>query len=541
MKGRVIMKKILYNASFITLEDASKDEEIEAIYIENDRIKKIGKKDEILSLKDDETEVIDLSGKTVMPSFIDAHSHFFAVANDLSQVNLNECKSFNDIQNAVIRYVKNNKIEKDQWIIANNYDYNNLKEGRNITKEELDKILPNNPIVIKHKSGHSGVVNSRGLELLNISEDTISPEGGRIEKVNGKLTGYLEENAFIENIKKIPMQKEEEILNNIKKAQEKYASYGITTVQEGYLSKELIPIYKKIIEKNVLDLDVVAYIEEKSIDLIKKDFKENIKKYNNNFKIGGIKIFLDGSPQARTAWMRTPYINDKTVEEKYYGYGTMKDSRVEEAIKKAYNANLQILAHCNGDMAAEQYINCIDKLEKTGNKIEEIRPVLIHGQLLDIDQLDEVKRLGIIPSFFVAHVYYWGDVHIKNFGLKRAERISPAGSSSKRNILYTFHQDSPVIEPNMFETIWCAVNRKTKEGKILGENEKISVIEAIKALTINAAYEYFEENEKGSIKEGKLANLIVINKNPLKVNKDEIRDIKVLETIKNGKTIYKLN
>ena len=239
--------------------------------------------------------------------------------------------------------------------------------------------------------------------------------------------------------------------------------------------------------------------------------------------------------------MRTPYINDKTVEEKYYGYGTMKDSRVEEAIKKAYNANLQILAHCNGDMAAEQYINCIDNLEKAGNKIEKIRPVLIHGQLLDIDQLDEVKRLGIIPSFFVAHVYYWGDVHIKNFGLERAEKISPAGSSSKRNILYTFHQDSPVIEPNMFETIWCAVNRKTKEGKTLGENEKISVIEAIKALTINAAYEYFEEKDKGSIKEGKLANLIVINKNPLKVNKDEIRDIKVLETIKNGKTIYKLN
>ena len=161
--------------------------------------------------------------------------------------------------------------------------------------------------------------------------------------------------------------------------------------------------------------------------------------------------------------------------------------------------------------------------------------------MLESILLQSIKRLGIIPSFFVAHVYYWGDVHIKNFGLKRAERISPAGSSSKRNILYTFHQDSPVIEPNMFETIWCAVNRKTKEGKILGENEKISVIEAIKALTINAAYEYFEENEKGSIKEGKLANLIVINKNPLKVNKDEIRDIKVLETIKNGKTIYKLN
>lgn len=533
------MKKIIYNASFLTLEDTIIDEDVEAIYIENDKIEKIGKKEEILSLKDNETEVIDANGKTVMPSFIDAHSHFFAVANDLSQINLNECKNFSDIQNKILEYVNNNKINENQWIIANNYDHNNLKEGRNITKEELDEILLGNPIVLKHKSGHSGVVNSRGLEILNISEDTISPEGGRIEKVDGRLTGYLEENAFIENIKKIPMESEEDILKNIIKAQEKYASYGITTVQEGFLSKELIPIYKMLVEKGILNLDVVAYIEEKSMELIKKEFKENFKKYDNKLKIGGIKIFLDGSPQSRTAWMRTPYINNKNVEQEYYGYGTMKDSEVEKVIEKAYSADLQILAHCNGDMAAEQYISCVKKLEESGKNIEEIRPVLIHGQLLDIDQLDEIKNLGIIPSFFIAHVYHWGEVHVKNFGLERAERISPAGSSSKRKILYTFHQDSPVIEPDMFETIWCAVNRITKEGKILGENEKISVIDAIKALTINPAYQYFEENNKGSIKEGKLADLIILDKNPLKVNKSDIKDIKVLETIKNGKTIYK--
>lgn len=532
------MKKIIYNADFITMEDAINDNEVEAIYIENGRIKKIGKKEEVLSLKDSSTELVDLSGKTVMPSFIDAHSHFFAVANDLSQINLNECNSINDIQKTILKYVQDNNLQENIWITANNYDYNNLIEGRNITKNELDKILPNNPIVIKNKSGHSGVINSKGLEILNISKDTISPEGGRIEKIDGKLTGYLEENAFIENIKKIPMSGEKEMLNNIKKAQEKYASYGITTVQEGYLAKELIPIYKMMVDKNILNLDVVAYIEAKTIDLIEKDFTENIKKYSNNFKIGGIKIFLDGSPQARTAWMRTPYLSNG---EKYYGYGTMQDGEVEEAIEAAYKSDLQILAHCNGDKAAEQYINCIEKLEKTGEKIKKIRPVLIHGQLLDIDQLDKIKELGIIPSFFIAHVYHWGNVHIKNFGFERAERISPAGSSSKRNILYTFHQDSPVIEPNMFETIWCAVNRKTKDEKVLGENEKISVTDAIKAVTINAAYEYLEEKDKGSIKEGKLANLIIVDKNPLKIDKEKIKDIKVLETIKNGEIIYKHN
>lgn len=524
------MKKILYNADFITLDSANQN--IEAILINNGKIEKVGKEKEVLALKDSKTEAIDLSKKTVMPSFIDAHSHFFAVANDLSQVNLNNCKSFDDIQNSILSYVKQKGIKSNEWIIANNYDNNNLQKGRNITKEELDKAFPSNPIVLKHKSGHSGVLNSKGLQMLNITENTANPDGGKIDKKDGKLTGYLEENAFIENIKKIPMASEIELLNNIKLAQEKYASYGITTVQEGYLTKELIPIYKKIIENKVLSLDVVAYIDEKCEGIVGEEFANYIKQYKNNFKIGGYKIFLDGSPQGRTAWMRTPYAND----ENYYGYGTMTDKEIERIIEKAYNNNLQLLAHCNGDMAAEQYILCIQKLNKN---IAKIRPVLIHGQLLGVDQLEDVKKLGIIPSFFIAHTYYWGDVHIKNFGLQRAEKISPAGSSSKKQIVYTFHQDSPVIEPNMFETIWCAVNRKTRQGITFGTDERISVIEAIKAVTINSAYQYFEESTKGSIKEGKIADLIVVDKNPLKVDRNELRNIKVLETIKDGQTIYK--
>lgn len=523
------MKKILYNADFITLDSANQN--IEALLINNGKIEKVGKEKEVLALKDSKTEVIDLSKKTVMPSFIDAHSHFFAVANDLSQVNLNNCKSFKDIQNKILEYIKSNNIKQNQWIIANNYDNNNLQEERNITTEELDKIT-NNPIVIKHKSGHSGVLNSKGLQMLNITENTANPDGGKIDKKDGKLTGYLEENAFIENIKKIPMASENELLNNIKLAQEKYASYGITTVQEGYLTKELIPIYKKIIENKVLRLDVVAYIDEKSEGIVGEEFANYIKQYKNNFKIGGYKIFLDGSPQGRTAWMRTTYAND----ENYYGYGTMTDKEIERIIEKAYNNNLQLLAHCNGDMAAEQYTLCIQKLNKN---IAKIRPVLIHGQLLGVDQLEDIKELGIIPSFFIAHTYYWGDVHIKIFGLQRAEKISPAGSSSKKQIVYTFHQDSPVIEPNMFETIWCAVNRKTRQGITLGTDERISVIEAIKAVTINSAYQYFEESTKGSIKEGKIADLIVVDKNPLKVDRNELRNIKVLETIKDGQTIYR--
>lgn len=522
------MRKIYYNGDFITLEN----ENPEAIVIENDKILKLGKEKDLINLKDGNTEVINLLGKTMMPAFIDSHSHFFAVANNLMQASLNDCTNFKQIQDALLKYKNDNSVEDGKWIFANGYDHNNLEEGHHISKKEIDDILPNNPVVIKHQSGHSGVLNSMGLEMLGITKDTPSPEGGKIEKENGEITGYLEENAFINYLKKIPMPTIDELLKGVRNAQEEYASYGIATAQEGYMTKELVAVYKEIMKRNELFLDIVAFIEPEILDLVENDFEENIKKYKNNLKIGGIKIFLDGSPQSRTAWMRTPYIDD----ENYFGYGTMNDIDVQKVVKEAYNNNLQILAHCNGDRAAEQYIN---SLQSIGEKAKKIRPVLIHGQLLGVDQLEMIKKLGVIPSFFVAHTYYWGDVHIKNFGKVRASKISPAGSSKAKDILFTFHQDAPVIKPNMFETIWCAVNRITKSGEILGNDEKIDALDAIKAVTINAAYQYFEEDKKGSIKEGKLADLIILDKNPLKVDKQDLRNVKILETIKNGNTIWR--
>ena len=190
------MRKIYFNGDFITLEA----ENVEAILIEDEIIKRVGKKDEILRLKDEQTELVDLKGKTMMPAFIDAHSHFFAVANDFLQASLDGCKSFKEIQENLQKYKEENNIEDGKWILANGYDHNILKEGKHITKIELDEALPRNPVVIQHKSGHNGVFNSLGLELLEITDKTEAPVGGVIEKKNGELTGYLEENAFIENI-----------------------------------------------------------------------------------------------------------------------------------------------------------------------------------------------------------------------------------------------------------------------------------------------------------------------------------------------------
>lgn len=522
------MKKIYYNGYFITLENTH----VEAILIKDGIIKKIGTKDDILNLKDKNTEIINLKGKTMMPSFIDAHSHFSGVANNFLKVDLQNCNSFVEIQNELISFKTKNNIPDNVWISASGYDENQLSEKQHPTKDLIDKILPNNPVILQHVSGHSGVFNSKALEILNIKGNNIYTDNGIIEIKNGILTGYMEENPFLEYQQKVPPPDFYKLLDAYKKAQEKYLSYGITTIQDGMAYPNMIPIYKQLLENNLLKLDLISYISPNDKNIFLNSFKENIKKYKNHFKIGGYKIFLDGSPQMKTAWMRTPYLGTNT----YYGYPTMSDSEVTKSIEISLEDNMQILAHCNGDAAANQYIQCIKQYK---NDIKHIRPVMIHAQLIGIDQLDYLKKYNIIPSFFISHVFYWGDTHIENFGYERASQISPANSSFKKNILFTFHQDSPVIEPNMFETIWCAINRITKQGINLGPNEKISLQSAIKAVTINSAYQYFEENYKGSIKEGKLANLIIVDKNPLQTDVNDIKNIKILETICNGLTLYK--
>ncbi|MGL5756688.1 MAG: amidohydrolase [Paraclostridium sp.] len=529
------MKETLYfNGDIITLEN---DLYAEAILVRDGKIFKIDKKENLLKIANSTVEIIDLQGKTLIPSFIDAHSHFFAYSQTLLQPSLENATNFEEIIDIIQKFIKNNNIPKGIWVTAANYDHNNLNEKTSPTKEVLDKAAPDNPLVIKHQSGHSGVLNSIGLNELGITSDTLNPEGGIIYKKDNDPTGYLEENAFINYIQKIPLPSFNEIIKSVKKAQERYKSFGITTMQEGMVVPLMSDILNYIKNSKMLELDYIGYIDVKESKSLLNNFDGCIKNYVNRFKIGGYKIFLDGSPQSRTAYMLKPY---KDATDGYRGYPIYKDEDLEKYIELAIKNNMQLLAHCNGDAASYQYISQFNIAKEKCNLNNDIRPVIVHAQLLPYSQLDAVHRLKMIPSFFVAHVYHWGDIHIKNFGFERASKISLANSASKKDLKFTFHQDSPVIEPNMLETIWCAVNRITKDGVLLGNDEKITPLEALKAVTINAAYQYFEEHHKGSIKEGKLADLVILEKNPLKVKPMEIRNIHVLETIKEGISIFKL-
>lgn len=522
------MKQIYYGGDIITMTDNN----IEAIYVEDGIIKNIGNEDEILKYKDNNTKLINLEGKTLMPSFIDPHSHITALAQTLLLIPLSACKSIDEILKALKDYKVNNNISDDKWIVGFGYDHNFLKEQRHPLKFDLDKLNIKNPILVAHVSGHMGVLNSKGLELLGIDNNIIDPEGGKYGRTNGEVNGYIEESAFINRVGEIASPSKEDLISCLKKAQSIYLKNGITTVQDGLTKLANFQMLKMVSDSNDLKLDTICYADVFEKENLFEKFSSYDNKYCNNLKIGGYKIVLDGSPQGKTAWISKPYENDT-----YCGKATYSDEFVENTMTKALKENRQILAHANGDMASDQMIRCITSAK--AKYPNDVRPVMIHAQTVRHDQLDEMKKLGIIPSFFVNHIYHWGDIHLKNLG-ERAYRISPAGYAKSKDMLFTFHQDTPVIMPNMFESIWCAVNRITKSGIILGNDEKIDVYSALKAVTINAAYQYFEEDKKGSIEKDKYADFIVIDKNPLKIEKMDIKDIKVLKTIKRGEVLYEL-
>lgn len=532
-------RTIYYNGKILTMND--KEEYADAVVTENGRITGIAAARRVSASADSaggfcadgDTAYVDLKGAAMLPAFLDSHSHFSGYAMVQLQVPLEEAVSFDEIAEKIRTFISTQHVPSGAWVIGKGYDHNQLSEHMHPTAAVLDQAAPDNPVIIQHQSGHMGVFNTPALRLLNVTAATPSPQGGRIAVENGTPTGYMEENAFIEYQQKVPMASPKDLMDAYVSVQKKYASYGITTIQEGMLVSQLVPLYQMLTQNNLLKLDVVGYADAGDAAAILSALAEHRRSYKNHFKLGGLKIFLDGSPQGRTAWMRTPYQDSRD----YCGYNTLTDEQVTDFVRLAAKEKLQLLAHCNGDAAAAQYLRACRQAETEGLSLKELRPVLVHGQLLGPDQLPEVKRLGIIPSFFAAHVYHWGDVHIQNFGIGRASHISPAASALANGVPFTFHQDTPVIEPDMLETIWCSASRLTKGGVTLGA-EAIPVREALKAVTINAAYQYFEEQEKGSLEPGKRADFVILDKNPLAVPVRELKNIRVLRTIKDGEIIY---
>lgn len=523
-----MMQKLFYNGDIVTMNEDSLY--AEALLIQDGHIQAVGSLAEVEQQCEADCERVDLKGRCLLPSFIDAHSHMLQFANTLKFVPLKNCKSVADVQAEITKYIKEKKPAAKEYVMGFGYDHNALQEHRHPTRQELDAVSEGHPIIIAHSSFHMGVLNTLALEDYGLTDDIKDPEGGSYGRdEESHLNGFLEEVTFMRGPGEKVMS-----LDNIDdyalEAQKIYASFGITTAQEGFAHNSDVKIYEHLGESGKLLLDMVAYVdivEDSATVQNRKDLLD----YKNHFRIGGYKLFLDGSPQGKTAWMSKPYENSG----EYCGYPIYEDKDVDRYVQQSLDEHRQLLVHCNGDAASQQMLNAF---HHSRQKKADTRPVMVHSQTLRPDQLPQLVETGVMPSFFVAHVYHWGDVHLVNFGQQRAENISCTNSALQQQITFTFHQDTPVILPDMLESVWTAVNRITKNGVELGKHQRISVLEALKAVTKNAAYQYFEEDKKGTLDAGKYADLVILDQNPLKVDAMDIRNIKVDCTMKEGKVIF---
>lgn len=536
------MKSTIYfNAQIITMEE--NQPYAQAILIEDGRICKVGANEEILSCQKEDTIRIDVNQKVILPSFIDSHSHISSMIFHYLMVDIGpgKCKSIEELTEVLKQEFQEEPRNNEEWLIGWGYDNSLYEEEKHPTKYDLNKISTSIPVIILHASGQCAVCNSPALKAFGyVGKDFKVPSGGMIEKVKGDTTGLIKGNALYDK-DIIPFPPVEKVIQAFQKAVKEYVANGITTVQDAKTGGLEYVLLKNLSDLNAFHIDVISYVTKEASKKLLSKRESPFVPYHNRYRIGGYKIVMDGLPHLKTAWLSEPYyIVPENKTKNYRGFPIKTDEEVEEECKNCIENSWQINAHCNGDAACDQFIHAYEKTLKESTQSKNLRPVVVHAQIIRDDQLDKMKELDMIPTFFLDHIYYNGDYHYESvLGAKRAMKMSPLKSAMDRNLIYTIHQNAPVILPNVLFSVHNAVNRITKNGRLLGEEEMIPIEEALKAVTINAAYQIFEEDKKGSIKPGKLADLIILNKNPLYEEKSKIKEILILETLKEGITVYK--
>jgi len=554
---------LYYGGDIVTMEGDNANY-VESIVTNDGKIAFIGKLTEAEKKYKDASKK-DLKGKTLFPGFVDAHAHFYAFGVQETATNLlappdGGVNNIDDIITVLKARIKADKTSSGEWIFGMGYDDAVLKEGRHPTKEDLDKVSKDIPIMITHISGHLCVLNSAALKKVGINAQSKDPKGGKIRR----LAGSQEPNGVLEELAAIPLMmkniyphNKKDIISNLKKSEMVAMKYGITTAQEGRAmgNHEDMMMYA---EEFGFKVDVISYLDYAMKDNVKgmncsgtghheksgEDYTRMKtpwvgQTYTNGYRVGGMKITLDGSPQGRTAWRTTPYtIPPEGQKQGYKGYPAFADNNeLIHLYELAFRNNWQVLTHANGDAAIDQMISAIKvAAKKYGN--DDRRSTLIHGQFLQKRQYKDLKALQIIPSMYTMHTFYWGDWYKKIIEPEKANLICPAKSLIDDGFTITIHTDAPVALPNQMTIIDASVNRTSRSGDVIGSDERITPYQAMKGITLNSAYQSFEEDKKGSLKVGKIADLVILDANPLKIESSKIKEIVVLETIKNGKTIY---
>ena len=520
---------------------------VAAVAVKDGRITHVGNPADLLAYRGAATEMVDLQGGALLPGFIDSHSHVTMVAAKLAAADLSPkpagtVASFADIRAVLRKHIDSNPPDNGDWVVGWGYDHSMLAENRHPTRTDLDRLSTKHPIVLVHFSGHQAVLNSNGLARVGYTGDTPDPEAGVIQRRPGSTepNGIVEEQAWLPIWTEILNPPLETRLRLTAQALRLYVAEGFTTIQDGgTIDPQAVEIFRTLAAANQLPVDVIAF----PFDPFLHQYEEQLagyRSYRDRFRFGGAKLVLDGGSPGRTAYLREPYFVQMPGEQAYRGYPRYEDQQqVNRLVARYYRRNLPLNVHALGDAAIDQAIAAIRQAEReypAGDR----RTNLIHLQVLREDQLDALRELDVTLTFQVAHNYYFGDLHREwTLGPQRAANLNPARSALDRGIVFTIHHDAPIHPVDQLLLIWSAVNRVTRSGAVLGPGQRISVMDALRASTINAAYQYFEEDRKGSIEVGKLADLVVLSANPLAVDPMTIKDLEVLATYKEGQAVFR--
>jgi hypothetical protein len=530
--------RIFANARIVTMAPGAPS--ADAFAVRDGRFCAVGTLDEVRAAAPDARET-DLAGANVIPGFVDAHSHMvmtgeLATLNvDLNSPPIGDVKTMTDIVDKLSARAA--KTTPGDWIIGQGYDDSLVAEARHPDRADLDRVSREHPVVARHISGHFCSGNSRALEIAQIDRDTPDPVGGVIRHDDqGEPDGVLEESAMFGMLARVPKRPDEQRYAAIEHAAQEYARRGITTAQNGFtLGYELADL-DSLISNARLPVRVVAWPGigvARDIDSGQTEVVSD----PDRLTIGATKLFADGSIQGYTGHLCSPYHVPFRGQNEYRGYAAMSREELTRQVTEVYAAKRQVAVHVNGDAAIDDFLHAVD-VASDAHPNPDSRPIAVHAQMTREDQLDEMKRLGVVPSFFTLHTYYWGDRHRDVFlGPERAARISPARSAADRGIRFTIHTDAPVVPMTPLLLWWSAVHRETTSGQTLGGEQRLTAEQALRALTIDSAWQLHLEKSRGSIEVGKLADFATLDGDPFDAAAI-IRDIEVSGTWVGGEQVF---
>jgi predicted amidohydrolase YtcJ len=534
---------VYFNGDILTMKGDA-PQYVEAVVVQGGEITYVGNKARAMAVAGKGPKLVDLNGRTMLPAFIDSWGHFTLIAQNTLAVNLAYFSEKPPKTKAqLIQRLKTESKPFNGWLIGTGYADPLLSDGP-LTLADLDQAFPSQPVLIANISTLTGIANSAGLKKLGITKTTKAVSGFiPINPKTGELTGELIGMPYLSAIAQAVGKYSQDLtFQTYQKAEKIYLENGFTTAQSYQAEVSDIQLMREATQKGVVSIDLIALPTYDVVDqLLKTNPQYSFGTYTKGkqgFKVAGMMVPTDGAPQLRLAYMTKPYLVTTGFDKDWRGFPYNSQSLIDHYAKLAYEKNIQYFAYSNGDAGIDMTLAALDKAIKETGITENRRTVVSHAMFARQDQLKEFKEKQVLPIMLINHLWLYGDVYQQIVGPERAANHNPLKWVQNAGLRIGIHNDTPSSGPSALFSIWTAVNRKTVRGALLGPDQRITPYQALQGFTTNAAYQYKEESNKGMIAQGMFADFVMLDRNPLKVKPEEIKDIQVLETIKQGKSLF---